>query len=219
MSKKNKFKANQQAITRIVQVKKVWIEQINATGELYYYHLTDSLGRTWRTIGYNVTDAIQVFEAGFNEPWTCIIEPAPLYSQITIPELFRMLNMGPKTWDIRNDMQIILHTVERRNQFIARLINVNNRDIFKLLYQMKSEYLQHDPMPEEQFRTLYAVNPVEALSISFLESVDIHTYWEWIQVGGSCEKALHYRQTQPEMSFTQAIEHAEQEARGSKTCV
>ncbi|KJD46372.1 hypothetical protein QD47_07270 [Paenibacillus terrae] len=58
---------------------------------------------------------------------------------------------------------------------------------------------------------MYAANPIEALSVYFLESVDIHLYWEWAGVGGSCEKAIQYKQEEPEMPLIQAIEKAEDE--------
>ncbi|AET62152.1 hypothetical protein HPL003_27200 [Paenibacillus terrae HPL-003] len=61
---------------------------------------------------------------------------------------------------------------------------------------------------------LYAVNPVEALSIYFLQSINIISYWEWKAAGGTAEKAIQYKREEPLLSFIQAIERAEDEARG-----
>ncbi|KJD42503.1 hypothetical protein QD47_27880 [Paenibacillus terrae] len=123
-----------------------------------------------------------------------------------------MLNVSPEATGIRNDMQIILNTVERRNSFISRIINVNGEDTFLLLHQMKDEYLQHNQLTDKQFIQLYAVNPVEALSMYFLQSIDIIAYWEWRDAEGTAEKAIQYKREEPLMPFIQAIERAEDEA-------
>ncbi|MBE0343595.1 hypothetical protein E4V51_25560, partial [Paenibacillus sp. 28ISP30-2] len=108
-----------------------------------------------------------------------------------------MLNISPEATGIRNDMQIILNTVERRNAFISRIVNVNPESTFLLLHQMKDEYLQHDQLTDEHFMQLYAANPVEILSMYFLESVDIIAYWEWRAAGGTAEKAIQYKSDEP----------------------
>ncbi|KJD46719.1 hypothetical protein QD47_05495 [Paenibacillus terrae] len=123
-----------------------------------------------------------------------------------------MLNISPEATGIRNDMQIILNTVERRNSFISKIINVNPGSTFILLHQMKEEYLQHSQLTDEQFIQLYAVNPVEALSMYFLQPIDIIAYWEWANANGTAEKAIQYKSHEPLMPFIQAIERAEDEA-------
>ncbi len=50
---------------------------------------------------------------------------------------------------------------------------------------MKNDYLKYDQLPNKDFIKLYAVNPIEALSVYFLETVDVHNYWEWRAVGGT----------------------------------
>ncbi|TKH44457.1 hypothetical protein C1I60_12785 [Paenibacillus terrae] len=123
-----------------------------------------------------------------------------------------MLNISPEATGIRNDMQIILNTVERRNSFISRIINVNPESTFLLLHQMKEEYLQHSQLTDEQFIQLYAVNPVEALSMYFLQPIDIIAYWEWANANGTAEKAIQYKREDPLLPFIQAIERSEDEA-------
>ncbi|RTZ38230.1 hypothetical protein EJ573_01430 [Paenibacillus polymyxa] len=125
-----------------------------------------------------------------------------------------MLNISSEAIGIRNDMQIILNTVERRNEYVSRIVNVNRESRFLLLHQMKDEYLQHDKLTDEQFMQLYTVNPVEALSVYFLQPIDIIAYWEWKAAGGTAEKAIQYKREEPLMPFIQAIECAEDEARG-----
>ncbi|WP_311082643.1 hypothetical protein [Paenibacillus polymyxa] len=207
-------KANKQAIIDIVRMKPVWESEEAAEKELQYYHITDSLNRKWQTIGLNVSDAIQVFEHGNDDTWTRIIEPAPYNPNISVNDLISMLNISPEATGIRNDMQIILNTVERRNSFISRIVNVNRESRFLLLHQMKDEYLQHDQLTDEHFMQLYSVNPVEALTMYFLQSIDIIAYWEWANANGTAEKAIQYKRDEPLLPFIQAIERAEDEARG-----
>ncbi|EHS58391.1 hypothetical protein [Paenibacillus sp. Aloe-11] len=208
-------KANKQAIIDIVRMKQVWeSEEGAAEKELHYYHITDALNRKWQTIGSTVSDAIGVFEQGNDDNWTRIIEPAPYNPDLSTNDLINMLNISPEAWRIRNDMQIILNTVERRNTFISCIVNVNGESTFLLLHQMKDEYLQHNQLSDEQFMQLYAVNPVEALSMYFLEALDVIAYWEWEAAGGTCEKAIQYKAEKPLLPFIQAIERAEDEARG-----
>ncbi|KJD47195.1 hypothetical protein QD47_03040 [Paenibacillus terrae] len=123
-----------------------------------------------------------------------------------------MLDISPEAWRIRNDMQIILNTVERRNEYVSRIVNVNRESRFLLLHQMKDEYLQHDQLTDEHFMQLYSVNPVEALTMYFLQSIDIIAYWEWRDAGGNAEKIIQYKHDEPLMPFIQAIERAEDEA-------
>ncbi|MDN4084086.1 hypothetical protein [Paenibacillus polymyxa] len=207
-------KANKQAIIDIIRMNQVWESEEDTEKELHYYHVTDALNRKWQTIGLNVSDAISVFEHGNDDTWTRIIEPAPYNSNLCINDLINMLNISPEATGIRNDMQIILNTVERRNEYVNRIVNVNRESRFLLLHQMKDEYLQHDQLADEQFIQLYAVNPVEALSVYFLQSIDIIAYWEWEAAGGTAEKAIQYKRKEPLLPFIQAIERAEDESRG-----
>ncbi|APB78428.1 hypothetical protein PPYC2_16500 [Paenibacillus polymyxa] len=125
-----------------------------------------------------------------------------------------MLNISPEAWRIRNDMQITLNTVERRNEYVNRIVNVNRESRFLLLHQMKDEYLQYSQLTDDQFMQMYAVNPVEALTMYFLQPIDIITYWEWANANGTAGKAIQYKREEPLLPFTQAIERAEDEARG-----
>ncbi|WP_149095391.1 hypothetical protein [Paenibacillus terrae] len=207
-------KANKQVIKTIVRMGQVWEQtEENEEAGLHYYHITDALNRQWQTIGVNVTDAIQVFENGNDGVWTRIIQPAPFYPDLTTHDLIHMLSIGPEAWRIRNAIQIILNNVERRNAFVNRIVNVNDEDVLNLLYNMKKEFLKRDQLSNQKFMDLYAVNPVEALSVYFLESVDVHTYWEWSEAGGTYSKAIQYKQVKPEMTLAEAIEKAEAEAR------
>ncbi|AET59937.1 hypothetical protein HPL003_15945 [Paenibacillus terrae HPL-003] len=43
--------------------------------------------------------------------------------------------------------------------------------------------------------------------------MDVHTYWDWIEAGGTCCKAIQYKQVEPVMTLAEAIEQAEDEAR------
>ncbi|KEO77625.1 hypothetical protein MKN04_16165 [Paenibacillus polymyxa] len=205
-------KANNQAIINIIRQGQVWESVESAEKELHYYHITDALNRKWQTIGLNVSDAIQVFEHGNDDNWTRIIEPAPYNPDLSINDLINMLNISPEATGIRNDMQIILNTVERRNEYVSRIVNVNRESRFLLLHQMKDEYLQHSQLTDDQFMQLYAVNPVEALSMYFLQSIDIIAYWEWKAADGTAEKAIQYKRVEPLFSFIQAVERAEDEA-------
>ncbi|MGW8957870.1 hypothetical protein [Paenibacillus sp. NPDC055715] len=207
-------KANKQAIIDIIRMNQVWESEEDTEKELHYYHITDALNRKWQTIGLNVSDAIQVFEHGNDDNWTRIIEPAPYNPDLSTNDLINMLNISPKACRIRNDMQIILNTVERRNEYVSRIVNVNRESRFLLLHQMKDEYLQYDQLTDEQFIQLYAVNPVEALTMYFLQSIDIIAYWEWANANGTAEKAIQYKREEPLLPFIQAIERAEDEARG-----
>jgi hypothetical protein len=205
-------KVNKQHILDIVCMEPVWPqEEGNDEKEIHYYHITDALNRKWQTIGYNVSDAIEVFEKEKNKVWTRIIKPAPFNPKLTTNDLIQMFHISSEDEHIRNAMQIILNSVERRNEFIARSIYINEQDTFNLLCNMKGEYLRHHQLTDEEFMELYAANPVEALSVYFLESVDIHLYWEWAGAGGTCEKAIQYKQGAPEMTLIQAIERAEDE--------
>ncbi|WP_238533423.1 hypothetical protein [Paenibacillus terrae] len=130
-------KANKQAIIDIIRMKPVWESEEDTEKELHYYHITDALNRKWQTIGLNVSDAIQVFENGNDDNWTRIIEPAPYNPDLSTNDLFNMLNISPEATGIRNDMQIILNTVERRNEYVSRIVNVNRESRFLLLHQMK----------------------------------------------------------------------------------
>ncbi|WP_179032997.1 hypothetical protein [Paenibacillus kribbensis] len=207
-----KFRANEQAIKEIVCMRSVWTQEVeNGEAELHYYHIMDALNRKWQTIGVNVSDAIEVFEKGHNDTWTRILEPAPFDPDLTDNNLINMLRIGPDAWHVRNAMQIILNSVVRRNAFVSRLVNVNREDICKLLCIMKNEYLLHNQLSDEAFMHMYGVNPVDALSIYFLESVDIHIHWEWRDAGGTSEKAIQYKKEVPFMTLTQAIERAEAE--------
>ncbi|MFM9276694.1 hypothetical protein [Paenibacillus jiagnxiensis] len=208
-------KANEIAIIDIIRMNQVWQSEGEASEKkLHNYHITDALNRKWQTIGLNVSDAIEVFENGNDDNWTHIIESAPYNPELSTNDLINMLNISSAAWRIRNDMQIILNTVERRNAFINRIVNVNAENIFLLLHLMKDEYLEHDQLKNEQFMKWYAVNPVEALSMYFLQSIDIISYWEWRDAGGMAERAIKYKREEPLMSFIQAIERAEDESRG-----
>ncbi|AOK93066.1 hypothetical protein AOU00_19365 [Paenibacillus polymyxa] len=129
-----------------------------------------------------------------------------------------MLNISPEATGIRNDMHIILNTVERRNEYVNRIVNVNRESRFLLLHQMKDEYLLHSQLTDDQFMQWYAVNPVEALSIYFLQPIDIITYWEWANANGAAEKAIQYKREEPLLPFIRAIERSEDEARGIISC-
>ncbi|WP_209435654.1 hypothetical protein [Paenibacillus peoriae] len=212
-------KANEITIIDIMRMKPVWeSEGEDVEKGLHYYHITDALNRKWQTIGLNVSDAISVFEHGNDDNWTRIIEPAPYNPDLSTNDLINMLNISPEAWRIRNDMQIILNTVERRNEYVNRILNVNRESRFFLLHQMKDEYLQHDQLTDDQFMQLYAVNPVEALSMYFLQPIDIIAYWEWEAAGGTADKAIQYKREEPLLPFIQAIERSEDEARGIISC-
>ncbi|OMF96295.1 hypothetical protein BK146_15580 [Paenibacillus sp. FSL R7-0333] len=118
-----------------------------------------------------------------------------------------MLNCDDKA--LISDMQIILNTPKRCNQFINTIVNVNHYSIFTVLYELKNEYLLNDPMPNSDFEALYKINPIEALSRFYLENVDTLDYWDWLQSGGMAELAVHFRSENPTLSFIQAIEKAE----------
>ncbi|WP_082067211.1 hypothetical protein [Paenibacillus terrae] len=211
----NKIKANEQTIKNIVRMGMVWEqEEGDEEAELHYYHITDALNRKWQTIGIHVSDAIQVFENGNYNTWTRIIEPAPYNPDLTANDLINMLNISPDAWRIRNEMQIILNTVERRNTFCNRIVDVNGKSMVLVLHMMKDEYLEHDQLSDELFMKLYIENPVNALSIYFLELLDIITFWEWEAAGGTYAKAIQYKRETPSMTLIQAIERAEDEERG-----
>ncbi|MDQ0496917.1 hypothetical protein [Paenibacillus brasilensis] len=111
-------KANKQAIIDIIRMNLAWESEEDTEKELHFYHITDALNRKWQTIGLNVSDAIQVFEQGNDDNWTRIIEPAPYNPNLSTNDLINMLNISPEATGIRNDMQIILNTVERRNEYV-----------------------------------------------------------------------------------------------------
>ncbi|WP_081473764.1 hypothetical protein [Paenibacillus terrae] len=208
-----KLKANVQAIKDIVRMNQVWGQEKREQGaaELHYYHIVDALHRKWQTIGVDVSDAIEVFERGHNDAWTRIIEPAPWNPNLTTNDLIQLLKISPEAVQIRHAMQIILNTVERRNAFIHRIINVNDQAIQHLLNLMKDEYLRYEQLSNKAFMAMYAMNPVEALSVYFLESVDVHMYWEWCDAGGTGEQAIQYKREDPHMTLIQAIERVEEE--------
>ncbi|ASR46171.1 hypothetical protein [Paenibacillus kribbensis] len=210
----NKAKINIIAIKDIVRMEQVWEQEEKDETGLYYFHITDVLNRKWQTIGLNVSDAIQVFENGNDDVWTRIIKPAPFNFNLTANDLINMLDIGPDDWRIRNAIQIILNTVERRNEFVNKIKNINLHDIANLLYKMKSQYLRYAQLPNEEFIKMYVANPVEALSVYFLETVDVHTFWEWRDADGTYEKAIEYKREQPDMTLIQAVERAEDEACG-----
>ncbi|MEK3875672.1 hypothetical protein [Paenibacillus sp. FSL M7-0420] len=207
MSKRRPRKLNTQAILDISRKNLVWPELNGLPDTIHYYHLTDALGRKWQTIGCHVTDAIKVFKMGAYPPWTIIIEKAPDTSDLTARELVAILNCDDKA--LVNDMQIILNTPVRCNQFINTIVNVNHYSIFTVLYDLKNEYLLNDPIPTPDFETMYKINPIEALSRLYLENVDTLDYWDWVQAGGSAELAVDFRKEQPTLTFIQAIEQAE----------
>lgn len=207
MPKRRPRKLNTQAILEIFRKNIVWPELQGLTDNIHYYHLTDALGRKWQTIGCHVTDAIKVFKMGAYPPWTVIIEKAPDKPDITSRELIAILNCDDKALVI--DMQIILNTLRRCNQFINTIVNVNHYSIFTVLYDLKNEYMLNDPIPTLEFEALYKTNPIEALSRFYLENVDTLDYWDWVQAGGSAELAVDFRKEQPTLTFIQAIEQAE----------
>ncbi|MRN53127.1 hypothetical protein [Paenibacillus monticola] len=206
MSKRRPHKLNTQAILDITEMNLVWPE-LEAQDSLHFYHLTDALGRKWQTIGCHVTDAIKVFEMGEYPPWTSIIEAAPYNQNVTIRELIPMLNCKDNA--LKNDMQIILNTSVRCNQFISKIINVNYYSIFQVLYDLKNKYLLNDPISISDFEYLYSINPIESLSRFYLENVDTLDYWEWVQAGGSAELAINFRNANPNLTLIEAIEKAE----------
>ncbi len=108
-----------------------------------------------------------------------------------------------------DDMQIILNTSVRCNQFINKITNVNYYSIFQVLYDLKNEYLLNDPIPISDFKNLYSINPIEAVSRFHLENVDTLDYWEWIKAGGSVELAIKFRNENPNLTLIEAIEKAE----------
>lgn len=207
MSKRRPRKLNTQAILEIIKKNLAWPELVVLPDAIHYYHLTDALGRKWQTIGCHVTDAIQVFKMGEYPPWTLIIERAPYNAQITVRELIAMLNCEDKA--LVNDMQIILNTTVRCNQFINVIVNVNYYSIFTVLYDLKNDYLLNDPIPISDFEAMYKINPIEALSRFYLENVDTLDYWEWIQAGGSAELAVNFRKANPTLTLIEAIEKVE----------
>nr|WP_052646727.1 hypothetical protein [Paenibacillus terrae] len=145
-------KLNKQHILDIVRMEAVWPQEVGSDDqEIHYYHITDTLNRKWQTIGYNVSEAIEVFEKGQTNVWTRIIEPAPFNPKLTTNDLIQMFHINPEDEHIRNAMQIILNSVERRNEFIARSIYINEQDTFNLLCNMKGEYLRQHQLTDEEF--------------------------------------------------------------------
>ncbi len=210
-----KEKFNKQDIKNIVRMKKVWGQEVgNGETELYYYHIIDVLNRKWQTIGYNVSDAIRVFQNGSDDKWTYIIEQAPFNPDLTTNDLINMLSITSDASRTRNAIQIILNTVERRNAFVNRITNVNEESVLFLLGAMQEQYLTYNQLLDEEFMKLYTANPVNALTLYFLEPVDIIAFWEWEAAGGTCEKAIHYKLEKPLITLIQAIERAEDETRG-----
>lgn len=207
MPKRRPRKLNTQAILEIFRENIVWPELQGLPDNIHYYHLTDALGRKWQTIGCHVTDAIKVFKMGAYPPWTVIIEKAPDKPDVTSRELIAILNCDDKA--LVSDMQIILNTPRRCNQFINTIVNVNHYSIFTVLYDLKNEYMLNDPMPNSEFEALYKINPIEALSRFYLENVDTLDYWDWVQAGGSSALAVDFRTENSTLSFIQAIEKAE----------
>ncbi|WP_025692103.1 hypothetical protein [Paenibacillus zanthoxyli] len=205
----SKRRPRYQAVIEIIKKDLVWPELGDSPEAIHYYHLTDSLGRKWQTIGCHVTDAIKVFRMGDYRPWTYILGSAPYDPNLTFQELVQMLHIRFKDRDLKNDMQIILNSPARCNQFVDKIVNVNHFSVFKLLYELKNEYLVHEPMSESSFESMYSVNPIEALSHFYLENMDTLDYWEWKRAGGTAELAISYRKGNPELSLIEAIEKAE----------
>ncbi len=117
-----------------------------------------------------------------------------------------MLSITSDASRTRNAIQIILNTVERRNAFVNRITNVNEESVLFLLGAMQEQYLTYNQLLDEEFMKLYTANPVNALTLYFLEPVDIIAFWEWEAAGGTCEKAIHYKLEKPLITLIQAIE-------------
>ncbi|MGW9526791.1 hypothetical protein ACWHAM_03395 [Paenibacillus terrae] len=207
-----RYKFNKQDIKNIICIRQVWGQEVSSEEtELYYYHIIDVLNRKWQTIGYNVSDAIRVFQNGCDDKWTYIIEQAPYNPDLTTNDLINMLSITSDASDTRNAIQIILNTVERRNAFVNRMVNVNEESTLVLLGAMQEQYLTYNQLSDKEFMKLYTANPVNALTVYFLEPVDIIAFWEWETAGGTCEKAIQYKLEKPLMTLIQAIERAEDE--------
>ncbi|MNW28941.1 hypothetical protein D3C74_57820 [compost metagenome] len=206
---------NKQGIVDVFRQRLLWPEAEGLASRMYTYHIKDSLGRKWHTIGYDATDAVEVFTAGYSQPWTYIVEPASYDSELTHDELVRRLYFGPGDGHFWTDMPIILNTTERRNELVRRIVNVNEDSLSYFLYQLKKEYLLYDALSPVFFCKLYSVNPIEALSLYFLENVDLYSFWQWEQAGGEADKAISYKEMDAQLSFAQALVLLQQKHRGN----
>ncbi|MNC16857.1 hypothetical protein D3C75_647210 [compost metagenome] len=199
---------NCQAVIDITRQDSVWPELENSYESIAYYHLTDSLGRKWQTVGIHVTDAIQVFKMGEFRPWTYILETTLYQPDLTADGIIKVLNFDLKQ-EITDDMQIILDSPRRCNHFIQKLVDVNPQTVFTTLYDLKYEALREDPIPLSNFRERYTVNPVDALSRWYLENIDTLDFRKWERVGGSVKMVEEFKKSYPQLSFIEALEMAE----------
>ncbi|PQP82816.1 hypothetical protein C0Q44_15640 [Paenibacillus sp. PCH8] len=90
----------------------------------------------------------------------------------TLDEIYVACEVPKKALNIIHGIEALLTTQELRQQFMARVpIYPTSIQVFTLLKHFRREQLELNPMSDEDFRYMFLLNPLKALTQYFKELV------------------------------------------------
>lgn len=129
---------------------------------------------------------------------------------MTIETLISTLAISKKTIVFVAQLKVILTTSDQINEYIERVQNYTGygergQILNKILFKMRKEQLQTDPMSKEIFLEMYLLNPLQALIIYFKEHIIPYQVERMKKWGVTVEQLVNLKQQDPTIRFEHAL--------------
>ncbi|MHA7582057.1 hypothetical protein ACX12E_16950 [Paenibacillus vandeheii] len=127
----------------------------------------------------------------------------------TLEEMYTACEVSKKAVNIIHGMKALLTTQELRQQFMARVpIYPTPMQVNDLLHQFRCEQLDSNPMSDDDFKDLFLLNPLKALTQYFKEQVSpvcVKRMQEW---GVTTDKLIEQRSRNKYVHIIRALNKA-----------
>ncbi|WP_440112218.1 hypothetical protein [Paenibacillus sp. QZ-Y1] len=124
----------------------------------------------------------------------------------TIEEVIADCNVSKKAGALIANIKAVLTTEELRYDFMMRVsLDPTGVEINRLLYDMRKEQLELNPMSVELFMDIYLLNPVKALTLYFKENIVPHQVERMKQWGVNANDLISMKQNDRNIRFERAV--------------
>lgn len=127
----------------------------------------------------------------------------------TLEEMYVACKVSEKAVNIVYGMEALLTTQDLRQQFMTRVpIYPTPMQVFGLLHQFRREQLVSNPMSDEDFKDVFLLNPVKALTQYFKEQVSPVCVERMRKYGVTIEHLIEQRKLSRDIHVIKAISNA-----------
>lgn len=112
-----------------------------------------------------------------------------------------------KAESVFNKMKVVLTTPELRWEFVQRRDNSKySNESFNILNKMRREQLQAQSQQATiDFLHNYRFDPIQAISDYLIDHINVFTFEDWIQKGGTPEKLIELKQQKNDITLIGAV--------------